>query len=114
MRRGCHPYLNRFAPLLTRTVAATAGEIAHLITGKTPASAAAIFLALVLAAQGQESIQEVALPPWSEPTLPSSEPAPSAQAETVPSAPKPLSAAPAEPLPSSEEGFPSSSDSWSS
>ena len=114
MRRGCHPYLNRFAPLLTRTVAATAAEIAHLITGKTPASAAAIFLALVLAGQAQESIQEVALPPWSESTLPSSEPAPSAQAETVPSAPEPLPAAPAEPLPASEEVFPSSSDSWSS
>src|SRR5437762_106945 len=114
MRRGCHPYLNRFAPLLTRTVAATAAEIAHLITGKTPASAAAIFLALVLAGQAQESIQEVALPPWSESTLPSSEPAPFAQAETVPSAPEPLPAAPAEPLPASEEVFPSSSDSWSS
>src|SRR6266699_451610 len=114
MRRGCHPYLNRFAPLLTRTAAATAAEIAHLITGKTPASAAAIFLALVLAGQAQESIQEVALPPWSESTLPSSEPAPSAQAETVPSAPEPLPAAPAEPLPASEEVFPSSSDSWSS
>ncbi len=60
MRRGCALYINRFAPLLTRTVAATAAEIAHLITGKTPASAAAIFLALVLAGQAQESIQEVA------------------------------------------------------
>src|SRR5437762_1501944 len=121
MRRGCHPYLNRFAPLLTRTVAATAAEIAHQITGNTPASAAAIFLAVVLVAQAQESIQEVALPPWSEPTLPSSEPAPSAQAETVSSAPEPLPAAPGEPLPSSaaslpasEEVFPSSGDRWSS
>jgi hypothetical protein len=121
MRRGCALYINRFAPLLTRTVAAIAAEIAHLITGKTPASAAAIFLALVLCAQAQESIQEVALPPWSEPTLPSGESPPSAQAETLPSAPEPLPAAPAEPLPASaaslpasEEVFPSSSDSWSS
>jgi len=113
MRRGCALYVNRFASLLTRTLAAIAAGIAHLITGKTPASAAAILLALVLSAQAQESIQEVALPPWSEPTLPSGEPPASAQAETLPSAPEPLPAAPAEPLPGSEEVFPSSSDSWS-
>ena len=114
MRRGCVLYVNRFASLLTRSRATIAAGIAGLITGKAPASAAVILLALVLSAQAQESIQEVALPPWSEPTLPSSETAPSAQAETVPSAPEPLSAARAEPLPPSEEVFPSSSDSWSS
>ena len=121
MRRGCALYINRVAPLLTSRVTAIAADIAHLITGKTPASAAAIFFALVLSAQAQESIQEVALPPWSEPTLPSGESAPSAQAETPPSAPEPLPAAPAgtlpasgASLPASEEVFPSSSDSWSS
>src|SRR5215472_8526156 len=121
MRRGCVLYINRFAPLLTSTVATIAAEIAQLIRGKTPASAAAIFLALVLSAQAQESIQEVALPPWSEPTLPSGESPPSAQAETLPSAQEPLPSASADPLPAStaslpasEEVFPSSSDSWSS
>src|ERR1051326_2415312 len=121
MRRGCALYINSVAPLLTSRVTAIAADIAHLITGKTPASAAAIFFALVLSAQAQESIQEVALPPWSEPTLPSGESAPSAQAETPPSAPEPLPAAPmgtlpasGASLPASEEVFPSSSDSWSS
>src|SRR5437762_9537546 len=121
MRRGCVLYVNRFASLLIRTRAALAAGIAHLIVGKTPASAAALFLALVLSAQAQESIQEVALPPWSEPTLPSGDPPASVQAETLPSAPEPLPAAPAEPLPASaaslpasEEVFPPSSDSWSS
>src|SRR5947199_9450737 len=109
MRRGCHPYLNRFAPLLTRTVAATAAEIAHLITGKTPASAAAIFLALVLAGQAQETIQQVALPPGSEPRLPSSEPPPSAQAHAVPSAQQPLPPAPASPLRAPTDAFPTTS-----
>jgi hypothetical protein len=87
-----------------------------------------MFFAVVLAAQAQESIEEVALPPWSEPTLPSSEPAPSTQAVPLPSAPEPVSSAPAsipsapeplppapaeslpsssEPLPSSEQAFPS-------
>src|SRR5262245_61335963 len=108
MRRGCVLYINRFTPLLTRTVAAIAAEIAHLITGKTPASATAISLALVLCTQAQESIQEVALPPWSEPTLPSGEPLPSAQAETRPSVQEPLPAAPAEPLPASAASLPAS------
>src|SRR5881275_3448914 len=105
MRRGYAGHIHRSAPFSAR---------ACLIAGRNLAFVAGIFLALVLAGQAQESIQEVALPPWSEPTLPSSEPAPSAQAETVPSAPEPLPAAPAEPLPASEEVFPSSSDSWSS
>jgi len=121
MRRGCVLYINRFASLLTRSRAGIAAGIAHLITAKTPASATAILLALVLSAQAQGSIQEVALPPWSEPTLPSGDPPASAQTETLPSGPEPLTAAPAEPLPASaaslpasEEVFPPSSDSWSS
>jgi hypothetical protein len=89
--------------------------------GRTSALVAAMFFAVVLAMQAQESIEEVALPPWSEPTLPSSEPAPSTQAaplpsssEPLPSAPEPLPSTPAEtlpsssaPLPSSEQAFPS-------
>jgi hypothetical protein len=112
MRHGYALYIHRFA---------------HLIVGRTSALVAAMFFAVVLAAQAQESIEEVALPPWSEPTLPSSEPAPSTQAaplpsalEPLPSAPEPLPPAPAEavpsspePLPSSEQAFPSSRDPWS-
>jgi hypothetical protein len=100
---------------------------AHLIVGRTSALVAAIFFAVVLATQAQESIEEVALPPWSEPTLPSSEPAPSTQAaplpsapEPLPSTPEPLPSTPAEPLPSSsaplpssEQAFPSSPNPWS-
>ena len=41
---------------------------------------AVMFFALVLATQAQESVEDVALTPWSEPTLPSNEPAPSTQA----------------------------------
>ena len=61
------------------------------------------------------------MPPWSEPTLPSTEPTSSAQVEPMPSAAEPLPSTPAEPLPSSseplpssEEAFPSSPDPWSS
>ena len=61
MRPGYALYIHRFA---------------HLIMGRTSALVAAMFFAVVLATQAQESIEEVALPPWSEPTLPSSEPAP--------------------------------------
>ena len=99
-------------------------RFAYLIVGRTSALVAAMFLAVVFAAQAQESIEEVALPPWSEPTLPSTEPAPSTQAatvpsaqeslpsapESIPSAPEPLtstSAQPSESVPSSEQAFPS-------
>jgi Uncharacterized protein conserved in bacteria (DUF2320). len=121
MRPGYALYIHRFARFSARTTASTAAGIAHLIVGRTSALFAAIFFAVVLAAQAQESTEEVALPPWSEPTLPSSEPAPSTQAAPLPSAPEPLPSTPAEPLPSSsaplpssEEAFPSSSDPWSS
>src|SRR6185436_18638918 len=92
-------------------------SFAYLIVGRTSALVAAMLLAGVLAAQAQESVEEVALPPWSEPTLPSSEPAPSTQAATLPSAPESLpsatepltstSAQPSESVPSSEQAFPS-------
>jgi putative beta-barrel porin BBP2 len=121
MRPGYALYIRRFAPFLGRPAAAIAAEIAPLITGRTAAFFVAIFFGVVLAAQAQESVQEVAVPPWSEPTLPSTEPAPSTQAEPLPSVPEPLPSTPAEPLPpstaplpSSEEAFPSSSDPWSS
>ena len=104
-----------------RGVAAIAAEIVHLIAGRTPAFVVAIFFGVVLVAQAQESAEEVALPPWSEPTLPSTESAPSTQATSLPSVPEQLPSTSAEPLPSStaplpssEEAFPSSSDPWSS
>ena len=104
-----------------RGVAAIAAEIVHLIAGRTPSFVVAIFFGVVLVAQAQESAQEVALPPWSEPTLPSTESAPSTQTTSLPSVPEQLPSTSAEPLPSStapfpssEEAFPSSSDPWSS
>src|SRR6266508_1870200 len=100
MRPGYAMYIHRFA---------------HLIVGRTSALVAAMFFTVVFATQAQESIEEVSLPPWSEPTLPSSEPVPSTQAALLPSAPEPLPSPPAEhlpssssPLPSSEQAFPSS------
>ena len=121
MRPGCALYINRFAPFSTRASAAITAEIAHIIAGKAPALVAASIFVVALAAQAQESIQDAALPPWSEPTLSSSEPPPSAEAVTLPSAAKALPSAPEEPLPASaaslpdsEEAFPSSGDPWSS
>ena len=96
-------------------------SFAYLIVGRTSALVAAMFFAVVLATQAQESIEEVALPPWSEPTLPSSEPATLTQAapmtsasEPLPSAPEPLPSTPAEPLPSSFESLPSSEQAFPS
>src|SRR2546429_3707942 len=121
MRPGCALYIRRFAPFSARSVADAAAEITHLVSGRVPMLVAAIFFAVVLAAQAQESIEEVALPPWSEPSLPSTEPTLSTQAAPLPSAPESLPSNPAEPLPSStaplpssEEAFPSSADPWSS
>jgi hypothetical protein len=121
MRPGYAMYNHRSASFSARSAATTAAEIAHPIAGRTSALVAALFFALVLAAQAQVSVEETALPAWSEPTLPSSEPAPSMEAAPLPSASEPLPSTPAEPLPSSsaplpssEEAFPSSSDPWSS
>jgi len=100
---------------------------AYLIMGRTSALVTAMFFAVILATQAQESVEEVALPPWSEPTLPSSEPALSTQAAPLPPAPEPVTSAPeplppaatetlpasSEPLPSSEQAFPSSPNPWS-
>ena len=113
MRPGYAVYIHRFA---------------YVIMGRTSALVATMFFALVFAVQAQESIEEVALPPWSEPTLPSSEPAPSTQAaalpsaqESIPSEPAPLPPAPepvastsAESLPSSSESLPSSEQAFPS
>ena len=102
-------------------------RFAHMIVGRTSVLVAATFFAVVLATQAQESVEEVALPPWSEPTLPSSEPAPSTQTAPLPPAPEPATSAPEplppatteplpsspESLPSSEQAFPSSPDPWS-
>ena len=122
MRHGRAVYIARFAPFSARAAASITAEIAHLIAGKTSALVAALFLTLVLAAEAQQSVDEVAVPAWTEPTLPSNEPgAPSTETAPLPSAQEPLPSTPAEPLPSSstqlpssEEAFPSSSDPWSS
>ena len=119
MRPGYALYIHRFA---------------QLMVGRTPVIVVAMFFAVILATQAQESVEEVALPPWSEPTLPSSEPAPSTQAaplspapEPVTSATEPVTSAPeplppaaseslpasSEPLPSSEQAFRSSPNPWS-
>jgi hypothetical protein len=118
MRPGYAMYIHRFA---------------HLIVGRTSALIATMFFAVVLATQAQESIEEVALPPWSEPTLPSSEPVPStptllssepalstqaaplpSASEPLPSAPEPLPSTPTEPSSSSSESLPSSEQAFSS
>ena len=114
-------YNHRFAPFSVRAAASTAAEKAHLIAGRTSALVAAIFFAFILTAQAQESVEETAVPAWTEPTLPSSEPAPSTEAAPVAPATEALPSTAAEPLPSSsaplpsaEQAFPSSSDPWSS
>src|SRR4029077_11006605 len=99
MRPGYALYIHRFA---------------YLIVGRTSALVVAMFFAVVLATQAQESTEEVALPPWSEPTLPSSESAPSTQAAPLPSAPESLPSTPAEPLPSSPAPLPSSEQAFPS
>src|SRR5215470_3316146 len=121
MRPGYALYNHRFAPFSARAAATTTAEIARLIGGRMSAVVATFFLALTLAAQAQESVQEVALPAWTEPTLPSSEPAPSTEAAPLPSVPESLPSTPEEalpsssaPLPSSEEAFPTTPDPWSS
>ena len=121
MRPAFALYIRRFAPFSARPVVYAAVEITHLVSGRVPMLVAAIFFAVVLAAQAQQSTEEVPLPPWSEPSLPSTEPASSMQTAPLSSAPEPLPSTPAEPLPSSaaplpssEEAFPSSADPWSS
>jgi hypothetical protein len=121
MRPGYALYNHRSAPFLARPAASTPAEITRLIGVRMSALIAVIFLALTLAAQAQESAEDVALPAWSEPTLPSTEPAPPTEAASVPSVPESLPSTPAEPLPSSssplpsaEEAFPTTSDPWSS
>src|SRR5213595_76835 len=121
MRPAFALYIRRFAPFSARPVVYAAVEITHLVSGRVPMLVAAIFFAVVLAAQAQQSTEEVPLPPWSEPSLPSTEPASSMQTAPLSSAPEPLASTPAEPLPSStallpssEEAFPSSANPWSS
>jgi hypothetical protein len=121
MRPGYALYNRRFARFSTRAAAATTAEMAQLIAARTSALVAAIFFASLLIAQAQESVEEVALPAWTEPTLPSSEPAPSTEAAPLPPMPDSLPSAPTEslpsssaPLPSSEEAFPTTPDPWSS
>ena len=120
MGSGYALYNHRFARFLARPAATTA-ETVHLVTGRMSVILTAISFAFIVAAQAQESVEDVAVPAWTEPTLPSSDPAPATEAAPLPSAPEPLPSTPPEPppsssapLPSSEEAFPSSSDPWSS
>jgi hypothetical protein len=121
MRPGYALYIHRFAHFSARSAATTTAEITQLVVGRTSAIIAAIFFAVVLVGQAQESVEDVALPAWTEPTLPSSEPAPqSTEAAPLPPAPEALPSTPAEavpsssePLPSAEQAFPSSPDPWS-
>jgi Putative beta-barrel porin 2 len=120
MRHGYALFIRRFAPFSARPAVETADGIIHRISGRMLLFVAAIFFAGTLAAQAQESVEDVALPPWSEPTLPSTEPTSTAQVKTPPSVPESLPSAPSEPLPSaseavpsSAEAFPSSADPWS-
>ena len=121
MRSGYASCIRRLAPFSARLLAEATAEITYLVSGHVPTLFAAIFFTVVLAAQAQESIEEVALPPWSEPSLPSTEPASSTQIAPLPSATEPLPSTAEEllpastaPLPSSEEAFPSSVDPWAS
>ena len=122
MRPGYALYIHRSAHFSARSAVTTTAEITQLIVGKTSAVIAAIFFAVVIAAQAQESVEDGALPAWTEPTLPSSEPAPQATepapvpstSESLPSSPAEPIPSSSEPLPSSEEAFPSSPDPWSS
>src|SRR6476660_4285215 len=121
MRPGCALYNHRFARFPARPAATIAAETVHLVTGRMSVILTAIFFAFIVAAQAQESVEDVALPAWTEPTLLTSEPAPATEAAPLPSAPEPLPSTSPEPLPSSsaplppsEEAFPSSSDPWSS
>ena len=119
MRHGYALFTRRFALFSARPAAETTAAVIHRITSPILVLVVAISLSVVLAAQAQESVE--ALPPWSEPTLPSAESTSSAQVEQLPPAAESLPSVPEEPLPSSsaplpssEEAFPSSSDPWSS
>jgi hypothetical protein len=121
MRHGGGRYVHCAALFSSRPAVETRAAVIRLIAGPTLVLVASMSLAIVLAAQAQESVQEAAVPPWSEPTLPSTEPTSSAQAEPLPSAVEPSPSAAVEsqpsssaPLPSSEEAFPSSPEPWSS
>ena len=121
MRPGYVPFVPPSAPSSVRSAAEIATGNTRLIASRIPAFVAALFFAVVLAAHAEESAQEDAVPPWSEPSLPSGESASSAQTAPLPAAPEPLPYTPTEQLPSSEaalpsseQAFPSSPDPWSS
>lgn len=121
MRPGYALYNHRFAHFSVPSADSTTARIVHIVAFRTSAIAAALFFAVLLVAQAQESVEEAPLPAWTEPTLPSSEPAPQVDNAPLPVAPESLPAMPEQQapsasaaLPSSEEAFPSSADPWSS
>src|SRR5213078_4986769 len=130
MRTGLPSIILRSAPFPLRTTTDTVGKISSpLVRRPILAFVAGIFFAAVLATQAQESIEPDVLPSLAEPpaasaeaptsvsteplpALPQSlpytaaEPVPSA-AEPVPSAAEPVPSSAADPLPSSDQAFPS-------
>src|SRR6516225_8547463 len=115
MGSGYALYNHRFARFSARPAAAATAETVHLVTGSMSVILTAIFFAFIVAAKAQESVEDVPLPAWTEPTLPTSEPAPATEAapEPLPSKPPELLPSSSAPLPPSEEAFPSASDPWS-
>ena len=75
---------------------------------------AGIFLAAVLAAQAQESVEPDILPSLAEPPPAATESLPSTSTEPLPALPQSLPSAPAEPLPSSAASLPSAAEAFPS
>jgi hypothetical protein len=117
MRTGFALTFHRYASFLLRTSVHAGGEI----TRPALAFVAAIFVATVLAAQAQESVEPDVLPSLAEPPPASAESLPATSTEPLPVLPQSLPSAPEEALPSSpeslpssEQAFPSSPEPWSS
>src|SRR5436309_3581333 len=100
--------VHRFAVLPHRTASA------RLIARPIVAVVAAIFVAGVLAAQAQESIEPDILPSLAEPPPVATESLPSTSAEPSPASPQSVASIAPEPLPSSETALPSSEEAFPS
>ena len=95
MRPGYALYNHRFAPFSARRQQPSLQKSLTWLPAERRQSLQQSSSQFILAAQAQESVEDVALPAWSEPTLPSSEPAPATEAAPLPSAPEPLPSTPA-------------------
>src|SRR6188472_2075481 len=87
-------YNHRFARFSAQPPVTPTAETVNLVTGGMSVILTTIFFAFIVAAQAQESVEDVALPAWTEPTLPTSEPAPATEAAPLPPAPEPLPSTP--------------------